>query len=188
MHKLLLQIPTRLETPRLIVRAYQPGDGPMYFAVGQRNKDHLSRFETGNAVLCPKNEEEAEVVIRELILEWEARRAFFLGAFERETGEFVGQIYIGAHNWDTPEFEVGYFADCDHEGKGYISEALQAALGLIFDHLGAHRVRLECSDLNERSMRVAERNGFTREAYFRENRKEPDGSYSGTLVYGRLED
>lgn len=186
MHQLLLTLSTRLETERLIVRKYQPGDGPMYFAVGQRNRKHLSRFETNNAVLQPKNEEEAEVVIRELILEWEARRAFFLGAFERETGEFAGQIYIGAVNWNTPEFEVGYFSDCQHEGKGYISEALQAALSFMFHELGAHRVRLECSDLNARSMHVAERNGFEREAYFKENRKEPDGTYSGTLVYGML--
>ncbi|MBE0695748.1 MAG: GNAT family N-acetyltransferase [Anaerolineaceae bacterium] len=186
MHQLLLNLPTQFETPRLILRAYRPGDGPMYFGVGQRNRAHLSYFERGNAVLQPKNEEEAEVIIRELILEWEARRAFFLGAFERETGEFAGQIYIGACNWDTPEFEVGYFADCAHEAQGYISEALQAALDFIFEHLGAHRVRLECSDRNLRSMHVAERNGFIREAYFKENRKEADGSYSGTLVYGMV--
>jgi hypothetical protein len=44
MHKLLLDIPTRIETERLYLRPYQAGDGAMYYQVGQRNREHLSRY------------------------------------------------------------------------------------------------------------------------------------------------
>ena len=179
-------LPDCFDTERLIVRAYHPGDGAMYQAVGMRNHAHLQRYEAQNSVLKPQNAAEGEALIGEYMAGWAAGRYFMLGAFERVTGDFVCQIYVGTVRWETPEFEVGYFADCEHEGKGYVSEALRAALGFVFEHLGAHRVRLECSDTNTRSMRVAERNGFTREAHLRENQREADGSYSGTLIYGLL--
>lgn len=186
MHKLLLDLPTSLQTSRLLLRAYQPGDGPVLYAAGRRNRQHLARFESGNSLRHLQSDEAGEIFAREMLLDWQARRAFLFGMFLRASGEWAGQIYVGVVNWDTPEFEAGYVVDQQHEGQGYVSEALREVLAWVFNHLGAQRVRLECSGLNERSQRVAEKCGFTREARFRQDHKEPDGSYSDTLVYGLL--
>jgi aminoglycoside 6'-N-acetyltransferase len=186
MHKLLLDIPTRMETERLYLRCYQAGDGPWYYAMSQKNKPHLARYESGNPVMTINTEQDAEIVVRNFAAAWVARNAFFLGAFRRDTHEFVAQIYIGPANWDLPEFEIGYFVDVEHEGQGYVTEAAGAALRFVFEHLEAHRVRLECDDTNARSYRVAERCGMVREGHIRENKKNPDGSISGTLHYGIL--
>ena len=51
MHKFLLDIPTSLQTERLLLRAYQPGDGPWYLAMAQRNLTHLARYETDKGAL-----------------------------------------------------------------------------------------------------------------------------------------
>jgi len=64
MNKMLLDIPTRIETDRLILRRYDPEDGAMYFSVGQRNRQHLQQFEAGNILLSAKTQEEAEIIIR----------------------------------------------------------------------------------------------------------------------------
>lgn len=132
------------------------------------------------------SEEEAERAIQRLIASWDAGEAFFLGAFQKETGEFVAQIYIGLSNRQLPEYEIGYIADVDHEGKGYVTEAALAALHFAFEQLGAHRVRLECDDTNLRSRKAAERCGFIQEGHIRENKWNADGSISGTLHYGLL--
>ncbi len=58
--------------------------------------------------------------------------------------------------------------------------------GGSFEHLKAHRVRLERDDSNVRSYRVAERCGMVKEGHIRENKKNPDGTLSGTLHYGLL--
>jgi len=42
---MLLDIPNSIETNRLILRRYEPGDGSMYFTVGQKNRQHLQQFE-----------------------------------------------------------------------------------------------------------------------------------------------
>lgn len=180
--------PTRFETERLIVRRYEAGDGAWYSAAGQKNRDHLAQYEAENVILNLKSAEEAEAAIQGMLDDWAARNCFFLGAFEKDTGDFAAQIYIGATNWDIPEFEVGYIAEKDHEGKGYVSEALKACLELLFNNLGAKRVFLMCDDTNQRSRRVAEHCGFTLEAHFRKNKLHPDGTLSGTVVYGLLKE
>ena len=181
-----LSIPTHAETERLILRSYQSGDGLWYYEMSQLNRSHLMAYESGNAVMRINSVEDAEQIIREYEHAWEKRIAFFLAAFRKDTQEFVAQLYIGAVNWELPEFELGYFSDRKQEGQGYVTEAAREALRLIFEHLGAHRVSLECDDTNLRSARVAERCGFVREGHIRENKKHPDDSLSGTLHYGIL--
>lgn len=186
MYKMLLDIPSRIETERLYLRSYQAGDGPMYYAASQRNRQHFSKYESGNVLMQIKDEEHAEAIVRELAADWIARNCFFIGIFEKETSAWVGQVYIGPTNWELPEFIIGYVADLNQEGKGYITEAVKAVLCMLFNDLKAHRVRSECADTNVRSYRVLERCGFTREGHFRENKKNPDGTFRGDYHYAIL--
>jgi ribosomal-protein-alanine N-acetyltransferase len=183
---MLLEIPTRIEAERIYLRKYEAGDGPWYYAMSQKNRIHLARYESENVVMSIESEQDAEAIVRQLEAEWTARNCFFMGVFEKETDEFVEQVYIGPVNWSLPEFEIGFFVDTDHEGQGYVTEAVRAVMGFIFEHLKAHRVRMECDDTNERSWRVAERCGMVREGHFRENKENADGSLSGTLWFGLL--
>jgi aminoglycoside 6'-N-acetyltransferase len=185
-HKLLLDIPSQFETERLLVRAYRAGDGAWYYPMIEKNREHLALYEAGNVGLTVTSEEKAEILLRDLAADFGARKSFFMGAFVKETDTFVAQLYIGAIDWDLPEFVIGFFADTDHEGRGYVTEMVKGALDFIFEHLQAHRIRLYCTDSNGRSFRVAERCGFVKEAHLRENKRLPDGTVQGTLIYGML--
>jgi len=184
--KSLFDISEKIETQRLLLRAYQAGDGAMLYAAGLRNQDHLSEFESGNVLMSLKDEKHAEAVVRELGEKWAACECFFIGLFEKTTNEWVGQVYVGPTDWELPEFTLGFVADVHHEGKGFISEAVQRVLKLLFEDLGAHRVRSECNENNIRSVRVLERCGFHREAHLRENKRNTDGSYYGDYLYAML--
>jgi RimJ/RimL family protein N-acetyltransferase len=186
MNKLLLDFPARIESERLYLRSYQPGDGKWYYAMSLKNREHLMQYESDNIAANIASEEAAETLVCELATEWTKRNCFFIGAFDKKTGEFVAQIYVGPVDWKLPEFQIGYFVDVDHQGQGYVTEAVRATLGIIFDQLNAHRVRLECDETNVRSIRVAERCNMTREGYLRENKRNQDGKYSGSLIYGLL--
>ena len=59
-----LMLTTYIETERLYLRAYKAGDGPMYYAAGMRNRDHLAEFESDNVLMHLKSEEHAETVVR----------------------------------------------------------------------------------------------------------------------------
>lgn len=158
----------------------------MYYAAGKRNQDHLAEFESGNVLLHLKNEEHAEAIVRELAADWMARNCFFIGIFEKTTNEWSGQVYVGSTNWELPEFAIGYVADVNYEGKGYISEAVNGVLRKLFEDMGAHRVKSDCNENNSRSWRLLERCGFRREGHLRENRRNADGSFHGDFLYGLL--
>jgi len=186
MNKLRVDFPDCYESERLILRKYQPSDVKWYYAMSLKNHQHLMRYESENATANITSLDEAERLISELVAAYETRHYFFVGAFQRVTGEFVAQIYIGPVDGKLPEFQIGYFVDVDHEGQGYVSEAVRATLKILFNHLDAHRVGLACDETNLRSIRVAEHCGMMREGYLRENKRNPDGTYSGSLIFGIL--
>ncbi len=189
MHKLLIDLPAQFETERLILRPYQVGDGAAYYKLAQNNKTHLLPFEAGNAALDINTEEEAEILVRQFAIDWMARNIFFVGGWEKATGQLVVQIVLSIVNWYLPEFELGFFVDKDHEGQGFVTEGSKAMLRFAFEYLGAHRVSAGCNDTNLRSQRVMERCGFIREAHIRQNKhhiKLADGTFSGDYHYGML--
>ncbi len=63
---------------------------------------------------------------------------------------------------------------------------MNAVVKSLFEILDAHRIRIETDDTNIRSIRVAERCGFAQEGHIRENKKNSDGTYSGTIFFGLL--
>ncbi len=188
MHRLLLDLPTRLETDRLLLRPYAPGDGDWYCAASLRNREHLSRYESGNAMMSIQTPEDGEIAVRQFVADWTARSAFFLGAFLRTNGEFVAQVYIGPQNWEVGCFAVGYICDVNHVGQGYVTEAVQGALRIIFGPMQGTRIAIYCDDTNTRSARVAERCGFVREAHLRANHRAGNRPVSGDYIYGLLRD
>ena len=126
-------------------------------------------LQSDNVIMTIHSEADAEALVRDLAAEWEAHSSFFMAAFDKKTGEFVAQIYVGPVNRDLPEFQIGYFADVDHEGHGYVSEAVSAAIQFIFDHLKAHRAqsgmrRYQRKKLpGSRAMRNGQRGAYPRE-------------------------
>ncbi len=184
--KLLLEIPSHYESERLHMRSYRAGDGPMYYAVSQNNREHLARYESDNVVMQIKSEKDAEIMVRDLAADWVARGSFFIGAFDKKDQRFVAQIYVGPANWDLPEFQLGFFVDKDHEGQGYITEAVKATLEFLFRHLKAYRVSAECDETNVRSIKVLVRCGMVREGLLRENKRNADDTVTGTVHYGLL--
>lgn len=186
MNKMLVDFPTPYESKRLWMRCYRHGDGKWYYQMSLRNRQHLQKFEAENVAANIVDEAAAEALVNELACDWEQGKCFFIGAFEKKTGEFVAQIYAGPIDWKLAEFQIGYFADVDHEGQGYVTEAVTATLGILFNRLNAHRVRLQCDENNLRSIRVAERCHMLREGHLRENKRNPDGAYSGSFIFGLL--
>ncbi len=181
-----MEFPKYFESPRLTLRGYRPGDGKWFYAMSLRNNEHLQRYEADNAAANISSEAAAEELIASLVEAWDKSSYFFLGAFAKENGDFVAQVYVEPVNRQLPEFEIGYFVDAKYEGRGYVTEAVRATLAILFNQMGAHRVSLKCDQANLRSIRVAEHCHMTREGLLRENRRNPDGTYASSLIYGLL--
>jgi RimJ/RimL family protein N-acetyltransferase len=77
---MLLDLPTRLETPRLIVRPYAPEDAAAYLEVCQDNRLNLLPYEAGNAIHSIETPEQAAALMRSFHDARYNREMFFFGA------------------------------------------------------------------------------------------------------------
>jgi ribosomal-protein-alanine N-acetyltransferase len=60
---------------------------------------------------------------------------------------------------------LGYKLDKDELNKGYMTEALRAGIGVMFNDYGLHRIEANIMPKNVRSLRVVEKLGFYNEGY-----------------------
>jgi RimJ/RimL family protein N-acetyltransferase len=185
MHKLLLDIPTRLDTERLIVRKYAEGDGRGLYLLLERNDNREFLRENVEEMSSIKTEEEAEITVRKHSAEWFARDRFVMGIWLKSNDKYVGQIWIEPKKWEVPSFEIGWFLDRGYQGKGIATEAVRCSLVFLFNDLNAHKVIAITRDSNVRSCKLAERLGFRKEGHLRECGVE-NGKRYGLIHYGML--
>ena len=81
--------------------------------------------------------------------------------------------------------EVGYMLHPDFQGRGIMHEALNAVLRYGFEQIGLHSLEANVNPENKPSMQLLERNGFVREAYFREN-YHYDGKFLDSAIYSLI--
>src|SRR3954454_7549302 len=94
------------------------------------------------------------------------RRGFGLWAVEVIDGApFIGFIGLSVPSFDAPFMpcvELGYRLAFEHWGRGYATEGSRAALASGFTTLGLGEIVAMIAAGNERSRRVVERLGMTR--------------------------
>lgn len=181
-----IEMPKKIESERLILRPYEKSDAEMYFNASIRNRQHLEKFESENVIMEIETLEDSERLIGELEEEWEKGTHFFMGIFLKNSGEFVGQFYIRNINPNLPEFSLGYFCDVNHQNNGYITEATNACIKMLFTEMHAHKIQIHCNDTNIRSIKIGQRCGFKQEGHLRECIKMKDGSITGRIFFGLL--
>lgn len=155
----LTEVPT-LETPRLRLRRYRLDDFPACRAM--LADAHVMRFLGGR----PLTEEEAWNKFLRNAGFWPVLGFGFWILEEKSTGAFVGEAGLGCFSRETSPpvenlREAGWVLASSMHGKGYATEAIQAALAWS-DTQGYSDPRTICviHPENRASLRVAEKCGF----------------------------
>ena len=81
--------------------------------------------------------------------------------------------------------EIGYLLHPHYQGRGWMDAALKQTITYGFEQIGLHSIEANIDPRNAASARLLERNGFVREAYFKENIY-ADGQYSDSAIYSLL--
>ena len=190
---LLIEVPQRIETPRLILRCPRRGDGE---ALNVAECDTLvellpwmpwaksARTPAESEIYCRRSE--AKFLLREdlpmLIFE---RLPGLSGAGDVE-GLLLGSTGLHRMDWQLRSFEIGYWRRAGQQGRGIVTEAVLALTRLAFDRLGARRVEIRMDDSNLPSRRVAERAGYVFEGLLRQDSESPQGEPRDTRIYARV--
>ncbi|HEX3133431.1 MAG TPA: GNAT family protein, partial [Planctomycetota bacterium] len=105
-----------------------------------------------------------------------------------QVGELVKSSGLHQVDWRIPKAEIGYWANKRYTGQGFITEAVAAITRHGHRVMGLRRIEIIVSDRNERSWRIPERLGYTREAVLQHHRVNPDGRTDNTRLYASFGD
>jgi RimJ/RimL family protein N-acetyltransferase len=168
-----------LRTARLELRPLREADVASLFEI--HSDPEVMRY--WDASIWQSDQRGRAMVARDLALT--ARDYLRLGIESRASGKLLGTCALWRIDAQSRRAEVGYALGAAGWGQGYMHEALSALLEYGFTELDLNRVEADTDPRNERSTRLLERLGFTREGLFRE-RCIVDGEVSDSAMYGLL--
>jgi len=162
--------PVWIETARLFLKLPAADEAGRMLDYYRRNRAHLRPWEPWRAAgfYTPAwwRQHLAES-LREFASGCSAR----LAVLEREEpeGPVIGVVNFSAITRRAFHAAIlGYSIDAEHEGRGLMREALEAAIRFGFEDLRLHRIMASYRPENVRSAGLLQRLGFVREGYARD--------------------
>ncbi|MBR6222745.1 MAG: GNAT family N-acetyltransferase [Lachnospiraceae bacterium] len=159
----------RIETDRLIMRVE---DIPMAEDILDfyiRNKDHLAPYEPDkiDSFYTVRYHQTALQLEMKKTLEGSEIRYYL---YEKKNPDFIIGV-VNLYRIVRGSFDsatIAYKLDQKHTGKGYAFEAVMRLMQLAYEDLHLHRVECRVVTYNDRSIRLLEKAGFSREGLERQ--------------------
>jgi RimJ/RimL family protein N-acetyltransferase len=170
---ILTDMPMPVVTPRLIIRPVMPGDGAAIHEAKMESWDQLRQWMPWAKALETPDADES--VARKAYARFLLREDCMMVACERDTGRPV--IFTGLHrfDWAIRRFEIGYWCRASAQGRGLVTESVNALARYAFAVLKARAVAISHARGNDKSRAVIERLGFHYEGTLRNATATPDG-------------
>lgn len=158
-------IPHRIETPRTVIRCWQPSDAALAHDAICASLPELRPWMgwAHDEPLALDREAEKLLGMR---VRFDLGEDHIFGVFSRDEREVLGGT--GLHARVGPlALEIGYWIRSDRTGQGLATEVTSAVARVAFEHAVVDRVEIRCEPTNERSAAIPRRLGFTHEATLR---------------------
>ncbi|MBN1668488.1 MAG: GNAT family N-acetyltransferase [Anaerolineales bacterium] len=151
----------RIETERLLLRPWSPGDAPQLKAAIDASREHLSPW-----MPWAREEEPLQNYIDRLRTfrgNFDLGQDFVYGIFNRQGDQVLGSS--GLHTrLGMRAREIGYWIHVDHINQGLASECAAALTRVAFEVEGMDRVEIHCDPRNLASAAVPRKLGYQHEA------------------------
>lgn len=159
-------VPVRLSTPRLLLRCWSPGDAASLLPVLEANVAHLQDW-IPRHVASPAPLEAITRRLADFAAAFEENREWRYGLFSPDEDTVLGEVSLFPRAAsgrvplpDADRLEIGYWLRSDATGRGYVTEAAHAMVGLATAIPGARCVEIRCDARNIPSAAVPRRLGF----------------------------
>lgn len=109
--------------------------------------------------------QDADAYIEKFLDAFKAGSGYFWALWK--DGRIIGLVLIKDIDRGLGMAELGYMIDRDHEGRGIVAEACAAMIDMAFTTLALDKLKICCSDENERSGAIPRKFGFRLEGTLR---------------------
>lgn len=107
------------------------------------------------------------------------------GIVSKENNSIIGTISYWRMQKEHYRAEIGYALHPAQQGKGLMDEAMKAVLLYGFETMQLHSVEANVNPANTASINLLEKNGFVKEAHFRENYYH-NGKFLDSAIYSLI--
>ncbi|MFG2332337.1 GNAT family N-acetyltransferase [Streptomyces sp. NPDC048604] len=153
--------PVTLTTDRLLLDAFVPEDAEAVHASCQ--DPDIQRWTT---VPSPYARSDAEYFLNGMVPDgWRSDSEYNFAVRLRDGGRPVAAA--GLHHPNAGTWEIGFWTDKEHRGRGYMTEAVLGLARWAFTSLGCTRLEWRAEVGNAPSRGVVEKAGFTMEGVLR---------------------
>ena len=160
-----MSVAYRIETPRLVLRCWEPDDAPLMKEAVDSSLEHLrpwmpwARFE-------PQSLDEKLELARTFRGEFDLGQQYVYGILEPDESRALGGSGLHPRGGEG-SLEIGYWIRADSIGQGFATEVAAVLTRVGFEHFELDRVDLSCDPENERSRRIPRKLGFVEEGTLR---------------------
>jgi RimJ/RimL family protein N-acetyltransferase len=178
--------PYRIETERLVIRCYEPEDAPLLKEAIDSSIDHLRPWMPW-ARNEPQTLDEKVDLLRRFRSQFDADENYPYGVFTPDESRQLGGAGLHPRGGEG-SLEIGYFIRADAVGQGLATEVTAALTRAGIEKSGLDRVDIQVEPVNERSIRIPRKLGFTEEARLRGRLepKEPGGPRRDSILFTML--
>ncbi|MFC4099102.1 GNAT family N-acetyltransferase [Paenibacillus xanthanilyticus] len=156
---------------RVYVRFPEEADAAALAAMYARNRAFFEQFSPANPDTYYTAEHQREIIVQRGS-DREADRRYAFVVCLAENGDVIGSVDLSFITRGALQSGmIGYSLDQLHNGKGYMTEAVEQVVRYAFEELKLHRITGEVSPRNPGSIRVLEKAGFHKEGISRSNVK-----------------
>lgn len=175
--------PPRIETPRLVLRAWTPDDAAALKVAIDRSLDHLQPWMPW-ASDEPSTLETLTTRLTTFQADFHAGTDWVYGIFARDDRTVLGGS--GLHPRVGPHaLEIGYWIDATKVRQGYATEAAESLTTLALTWPAITHVEIRCDPANLASAAIPARLGYSHEETLIGNAVRPDGQPRDTMVWRR---
>lgn len=173
--------PALIQTPRLLIRRWQAGDGPPLKRTLDANLEHLRPWMPW-AHQEPSPPEAVEERVRRFGELFDRGEDWIYGLFSPDGQRVLGGS--GLHPRIGPEgLEIGYWLDAGHTGRGLATEAARALTLAAFELPWVQRVEIHCDPANLASAAIPRRLGYRLVEHRKADTVDPFGQPRDTWVW-----
>ena len=176
----------RVETDRLVLRCWSPGDAPVLRAALDACDAHL-RPMIPFMKDEPRSLEQTARWLREIRAAFDLGQMFRYAIFDTAEQNLLGENMLLARV-GPGGLEIGYWTHKDAIGKGFATEATCAMIRVAFEIEKVKRVEIMCAPENKASASIPARLGFTHEATLKKRALDSEGNYQDLMAWSLFAD
>lgn len=159
----------KIEGEKIYLRMLEISDAEEMLDMQLKNKGFFKKYSATRGDEFYTLDYQREAIKNNMNLK-ERDEKYSFGIFLKENDKLIGSIALSeVMRGPLQSCFIGYTLDKQHNGKGYMTEAVRLLVDYAFKELALHRIEAGVMPHNLGSMRVLEKAGFQKEGIARKN-------------------